>query len=338
MNKGLIKSIKKMTAVILTVLMGVSVLTACRGKTDEKNLSLKKESGLQIVTTIFPEYDWVKRVLGDNPAKASLTLLVDQGVDLHSYQPSTEDILKISSCDLFIYVGGPSDQWVEDVLKDAANQDMVVINLLDLLGSQVKEEEEVEGMQVEEKEAGHENQDQPEYDEHVWLSLRRASVICDRIEEALVSLDPEHERVYKDNLAAYKESLHVLDQEYEDTVSHSRFKTLLFGDRFPFRYLVNDYGLDYYAAFAGCSAETEASFETITFLAGKLDELGLPAVITIDGGDGKVAETIVNNSKTGNQKILRMNSMQSASADDLDKTTYLSVMEENLKVLKEALN
>ena len=338
MKKGLVKSIKKTTAVILAVLMSMSVLTACRAKTDKNDLSPQKKSDLQIVTTIFPEYDWVKRILGDNPAKASLSLMVDQGVDLHSYQPSTEDILKISTCDLFIYVGGPSDQWVEDVLADTANQDMVVINLLDLLGSQVKEEEEVEGMQAEEEEAVHETQGQPEYDEHVWLSLRKASVICDRIEEALVSLDPKHERVYQDNLTAYKESLHALDQEYETVVSQSRFKTLLFGDRFPFRYLVNDYGLDYYAAFPGCSAETEASFETITFLAGKLDELGLPAVITIDGGDQKVAETIVRNSKTGNQKILRMDSMQSASTEDIEKTSYLSIMEKNLQVLKEALN
>ena len=338
MKKGLVKSIKKTTAVILAVLMSMSVLTACRAKTDKNDLSPQKKSDLQIVTTIFPEYDWVKRILGDNPAKASLSLMVDQGVDLHSYQPSTEDILKISTCDLFIYVGGPSDQWVEDVLADTANQDMVVINLLDLLGSQVKEEEEVEGMQAEEEEAVHETQGQPEYDEHVWLSLRKASVICDRIEEALVSLDPKHERVYQDNLTAYKESLHALDQEYETVVSQSRFKTLLFGDRFTFRYLVNDYGLDYYAAFPGCSAETEASFETITFLAGKLDELGLPAVITIDGGDQKVAETIVRNSKTGNQKILRMDSMQSASTEDIEKTSYLSIMEKNLQVLKEALN
>ena len=338
MKKGLVKSIKKTTAVILAVLMSMSVLTACRAKTDKNDLSPQKKSDLQIVTTIFPEYDWVKRILGDNPAKASLSLMVDQGVDLHSYQPSTEDILKISTCDLFIYVGGPSDQWVEDVLADTANQDMVVINLLDLLGSQVKEEEEVEGMQAEEEEAVHETQGQPEYDEHVWLSLRKASVICDKIEEALVSLDPEHERIYKDNLTAYKESLHALDQEYETVVSQSRFKTLLFGDRFPFRYLVNDYELDYYAAFPGCSAETEASFETITFLAGKLDELGLPAVITIDGGDQKVAETIVRNSKTGNQKILRMDSMQSSSTEDIEKTSYLSIMEENLQVLKEALN
>ena len=334
----MIKYIRKAVGLFLTVLLITGSLTACGSRTEKADQPDGKNSGLHIVTTIFPEYDWAKRILGDNPAKASLTLMADQGVDLHSYQPTTEDILKISSCDLFIYVGGPSDQWVEDVLTDAVNPDMVVINLMELLGSQVKEEEEVEGMQAEEENAGHETQDQPEYDEHVWLSLRSASVICDRIEEALVSLDPEHESIYKDNLAAYQESLKALDQDYEDTVSRSRFKTLLFGDRFPFRYLVNDYGLNYYAAFAGCSAETDASFETITFLAGKLDELGLPAVIIIDGGDGKVAGTIVNNSKTGNHKILRMDSIQSTGTTDLDKVSYLSVMEQNLKILEEALN
>lgn len=332
------KYIRKTTAVFLSILMITGCFTGCRSRTVRPDHTNEKKSGLQIVTTIFPEYDWVKRILGDNPAKASLTLMVDQGVDLHSYQPSTEDILKISTCDLFIYVGGPSDQWVEDVLKDAANPDMIVINLMELPGSQVKEEEEVEGMQAEKEDAGHETQGQPEYDEHVWLSLRNASVFCGKIEEALASLDQKHESLYKDNLTAYQESLKNLDQKYKDTISRSKFKTLLFGDRFPFRYLVNDYGLDYYAAFAGCSAETEASFETITFLSGKLDELGLPAVITIDGGDGKVARTIVDNSKTGGQKILQMDSMQSTGTTDKDKVSYLSVMKQNLKVLKEALN
>ena len=338
MKKKLVRSLKKTFVFLLAILMSTGVLTACRSKTDKSSLPSQKETGLQIVTSIYPEYDWVKQILGDNPAKASLTLLLDQGVDLHSYQPSTEDILKISSCDLFIYVGGTSDQWVEDVLTDAVNQDMVVINLLDLLGDQVKEEETVEGMQAEAHEGGQKNHDQEEYDEHVWLSLRKAALICDRIEEALASLDPEHEQVYKDNLTNYKASLNALDQEYAAAVSQSRFKTLLFGDRFPFRYLVNDYGLSYYAAFAGCSAETEASFETIAFLAGKLDELGLPAVITIDGGDQKVAETIVKTSKSSDQRILRMDSMQSAGADSMDKTSYLSIMEKNLQVLKEALN
>ena len=210
-------------------------------------------------------------------------MLLDNGVDLHSYQPTADDIIKISDCDLFIYVGGESDGWVEDALKEATNKDMRVINLLDVLGERVKEEEVVEGMEAEEEES--------------------------------------------------------LDGEYQAVVDNAVRKTVLFGDRFPFRYLVDDYGLSYYAAFAGCSAETEASFETISFLAGRVDELGLPCVLTIEGAQHKIAETIVQNSAAKNQSILTLDSMQSTtSADAANGTTYLSVMESNLDVLKQALN
>ena len=326
---------------VLFLLIGS--ISACRSGSSGSGQTSDSKAGLHIVVSIFPEYDWVKNILGDNPSGAEVTLMTDKGVDLHSYQPSSEDILKISSCDLFIYVGGPSDQWVDDVLKEAVNKDMVVINLFDVLGNQVREEELVEGMQPEEEADLHRDEEGPgeetvQYDEHVWLSLRNAALVCDKIEEALSSLDPGSKDVYQKNLTAYKEKLQALDSEYTDTIAKAPLKTLLFGDRFPFRYMVNDYGLSYYAAFAGCSAETEASFETIAFLAGKLDELSLPAVITIDGSDRKIAETIIQSSKTGGQKILTMHSMQSAvSGDEKKGISYLSLMKDNLKVLKEAL-
>ena len=256
----------------------------------------KSADSLQIFTTIFPEYDWVKQILGDNPADAQGTMLLDNGVDLHSYQPTAEDILKISTCDLFIYVGGESDEWVEDALQEATNKDMVVINLLDVLGDKVKEEELVEGMEGEEEDEEGDDEE-PEYDEQS-----------------------------------------ALDTKYENAVSNGSVNTLLFGDRFPFRYLVDDYGLDYFAAFVGCSAETEASFETIIFLAQKVNELSLPCIMTIEGTDHKIAETIVQNTETKDQKILTIDSMQSTTARDVQNgTTYLSLMESNLEVLKEAL-
>ncbi len=346
---------KRILTVITAILMA-GILSACSSSAAAQKPQNDKMS---IVATIFPEYDWVMNILGDNPAGAEVTMLLDNGVDLHSYQPTAEDIMKISECDMFIYVGGESDEWVEDALKEAVNKDMVVVNLLDVLGDKVKEEEVVEGMQEEEhehehedgEEAEHEHEDteeeeheheheegETEYDEHVWLSLRNTAVLTDHIAQKLCAIDEKNAKSYEKNAADYSAKLDALDKEYSEAVEGAGVKTVLFGDRFPFRYLVDDYGLDYYAAFVGCSAETEASFETITFLAQKVDELSLPAVMTIEGDDHKIAQTIVSNTKSKDQKILTMDSMQSTTSKDVaNGANYLSVMEDNLAVLKEAL-
>ena len=331
---------------------------------------------LQVVATIFPEYDWVREILGDQADNVDLTLLLGNGTDMHSFQPTMADILKVSTCDVFIYVGGESDSWVADVLKGAGNPDRKAINLMEVLGDQVKEEEVVEGMQDEDghthveadaadahdsdadsdkertesevtEDSSHDSEghshdegtdDDLEYDEHVWLSLKNASLFCDTIASTLADADPEHAQLYQQNAAAYEEKLAALDQDYQTTVEKSQSKTLLFADRFPFRYLTDDYNLTYYAAFTGCSAETDASFETITFLAGKLDELKLPVVLTIENSDQKVAKAVIENTNTKDQKILTLNSMQSVTAQDVEEgTTYLSIMENNLQILKEAL-
>ena len=319
---------KKITALLLALLMLAGVLAGC-GKQNDTN----KTDKLSIVTTIFPEYDWVREILGDKADSAEITMLLDNGVDLHSYQPTADDIIKLSDCDLFVYVGGESDGWVEGALKSAANKDRKVINLLEILGDSVKEEETVEGMQEEEEDHG-----EKEYDEHVWLSLKNAKTLVDAISAALQELDPDNKDTYAANADAYGQKLSALDAEYQKAVSAGTYKTLLFGDRFPFRYLVDDYGLSYYAAFAGCSAESEASFETISFLARKVDEGKLPCVLTIEGKNHKIAETVVQNTAGKNQKILTMDSMQSTTSQDVaGGTTYLSLMAKNLDVLKEAL-
>ena len=322
---------KKTLTIFLVLLMMAGCLSACGAP--------GKSSGgkLNVVVTIFPEYDWVKNILGDEAENAEITWLLDKGVDLHSYQPTAEDMMKISDCDVFIYVGGESDEWVEDALKSAGNKDRIDVNLMALLGSELKEEELVEGMEAEEEEES-EEEEGPEYDEHVWLSLRNAKILVSGISDALRKADPGHAEAYLKNTEAYLRKLDELDQAYRDAVSAAPCKTLLFGDRFPFRYLTDDYGLDYYAAFVGCSAETEASFATITFLAEKTDELALPAVMTIESSDQKIAKTIVESTKTGNQKLLTMDSLQSVTAESAAKgESYLSVMENNLAVLKEAL-
>ena len=340
---------KKITALLLALFVLVGALAGC-GKQNDTN----KTDKLSIVTTIFPEYDWVREILGDKADNAEITMLLDNGVDLHSYQPTADDIVKISDCDLFIYVGGESDGWVEDALRNAANRNMKVINLLEVLGDSVKTEEIVEGMQEEEHEhedahahddaEEHEHEDAEEHeheeeaDEHVWLSLKNAKMLVRVISKALQELDPDNKDSYAANADAYVKKLSALDAEYQAAVDAASNKTILFGDRFPFRYLVDDYGLRYYAAFVGCSAETEAGFETISFLAKRVDEWKLPCVLTIEGAQHKIAETVVRNTTAKNQRVLTMDSMQSTTSKDVKNgTTYLSVMEKNLSVLKEAL-
>ena len=324
------KKMKKTIFLILILILAFGGLTACgatKTKAGEKT---------HIVVTIAPVYDWVMNVLGDNPGGADVTLLLDKGVDLHSFQPSAADIMKVSSCDLFIYVGGESDVWVDDVLKEAVNKEMTVINLLEDLGDKAKEEELVEGMQGEEEED--EEEEGPEYDEHVWLSLSNAELFVKKIAEAMCALDPADSAYYKEKASAYTTELEALDGEYREAVKNAAVSTLLFGDRFPFRYLTDDYGLSYYAAFIGCSAETEASFETIAFLSKKVDELGLKSVMTIDGSDKKIAETIVKNTKSKDQKVLTLDSMQKLTSKDIKNGKhYISIMRDNLSVLKEAL-
>lgn len=502
---------KKYISILLAAVMAVGCLAGCGQKNSNEQADNTDDGKLKVVTTIFPEYDWVKEIAGDEISNIDLTMLLDNGVDLHSYQPTSEDILKISDCDLFVYVGGESDSWVDDALKNATNKDMQVINLLDDLKDSIKTEESMPGMQAEEghnhgyahfedsdvqdrtlsdwdgdwqsvypylqdgvldevmekkaesgektaeeyKEyyengyktdvsqitidaenntmcfvkngvaskatyeykgyqiydyesgsrgvryffeatsgdadapkyvqfsdhgiapgkaehfhiyAGNDGFDalseemenwptyypadmsgkeiaedmleheEKEYDEHVWLSLKNAQTLCKAIAEALETADPEHKDVYAANVDSYLEKLSSLDGQYQDAVANASQKTLLFGERFPFRYMVDDYGLKYYAAFAGCSAESEASFETISFLAKKVDELGLKNIMTIENSDQKIAKTIRDNTKDKNQEILSLDSMQSTTSEDVKNgTTYLSVMESNLDVLKKAM-
>lgn len=320
----------------LALLAGaLSVFCGCDGNGNDGKLS--------VVTTIFPIYDWAREIIGEENKNVDLTLLLDNGVDLHNYQPSADDIVKVASCDVFIHVGGHSDEWVADVLAQATNEDMVVINLIAVLGDAVKEEEIVDGMEHEHEEGeehDHEHNDGAhanENDEHVWLSLRNAKAACRKIAEALCAIDSENAESYAANVKDYCDELDALDNEYKTATEAASTRTLLFGDRFPFRYLTDDYGLEYYAAFSGCSAESEASFETIAFLAGKMDELNLTSVIIIEGSDGSIAQTIINTTAAKNARVLTLNSMQTTTlADAKNGVTYLSIMEANLVVLQEA--
>lgn len=320
---------KKITAVLLSLILMISALTGCGG-------AQNNHADIKVVATVFPIYDWVREIVKDD-VDIKLDMLLDNGADLHSYQPSATDIMDISDCDVFIYVGGESDKWVSDVIAQAKNKDMIVLDLLDILGDKAKEEEVKEGMQNEE-EKDKNDKDETEYDEHVWLSLKNASLFVAEIADALGKKDAQHADAFKTNAAAYTDKLTALDKQYQSAADSAKTKTLLFGDRFPFRYLTDDYKLDYYAAFSGCSAETEASFETIVFLADKVDELGLKAIMQIESSDGSIAKTIRDNTKSKDQEILTLDSMQSVTQKQLsDGETYLNIMQNNLEVLKKAL-
>lgn len=479
----------------------------------EQDAALNSKS-FSIVCTIFPEYDWVKEILGNHADNVELTYLLDNGVDLHSYQPTADDMMKISTCDLFIYVGGESDEWVEDALADATNKDMKVINLMDVLGDSAKVEELKEGMQEDEHEHNTDFEDadvkdralsewngswqstypllldgslddvwkhkaeedetmsaddykvkyttayetdiitininapeieyitadetfhaeydykgfyirkkddgskqvrykfekksgddkaaqyivfsdhniepsepehfhlysgndgfdtlveesthfptyypaelsaediveemtggedhnheegEEEYDEHVWLSLKNAKVFCTEIENNIAAIDPTNTLDYKANLDTYTTRLNELDNKFQDLVDSASNKTLIFGDRFPFRYFVDDYGLDYYAAFIGCSAETEASFKTIAFLSNKVLELNCKTIFTLENSDKSIAETIIKTSGS-NVDIAELNSLQSVSKDDITNgASYISLMQKNYDVLASVL-
>lgn len=314
------------------LIIGILALTGC-GSTKEQEVT-EKESEKKIICTTFPQYDWVRAILGEDNENFSVSLLLENGGDLHNYQPTAGDMIRISDCDLFISVGGESDAWVEDAIKESMNKNQKTLKLMDLLGENLKEEEHIEGME-EEHEEEHE---ETEYDEHVWLSLSNAQIMVEKIAEVIATMDTNHAEQYQENAKAYCNQLEDLNKCYEEVVSQSAQKVLLFGDRFPFRYLVDDYGISYYAAFEGCSAETEASFETVAFLSEKIEAYNLSFVLVLENSDKKVADAIIANTDTKNQKTLVINSLQSVTKDEINQgRTYISTMEENLEIIKQAL-
>ncbi len=297
---------------------------------------------LQIVCTIFPEYDWVRRIVGDIE-DVNVSLLVKDGTDLHSYQPSVRDIAQIAQADLFCYVGGTSDDWVTDVLETAGNDSVTVVSMLE--AADAAEEMIVAGMQEEEHhhhnhaESEEHAHEAAELDEHVWLSLRRAQLGCLAICDALCELDEAHAEAYRTNCDAYLAELQELDARYTELFAQQTVRdTILVADRFPFRYLAEDYGLTYYAAFPGCSSETGASFETIVFLAEQVRQKQLPCVIVTENSDNALANTILESAESKGE-ILTMYAMQSVTKQQLrEGISYLGQMEQNLKTLLKALS
>lgn len=364
---------KKRTGMIIcllfTVILALQGVTAYAAQVREEMRDKKNKDGkIKIVCMIFPQYDWLREVIGEKIENYDIKLLLDNGSELHSYQPTVEDMAEISSSDFFFYVGGESDAWVKDALKSAKNPNLKAVSLLEMLEDYAKVEEEIEGAmehkhehgdtdyeeEVEnistvdiyqedsehelEVEAEHEHGE--EYDEHMWLSLKNAEVAVERVSQIISELDTENAFIYQKNSEQYKQKLQSLDMQYENTVENAKRKIILFGDRFPFRYLADDYGLTYYAAFEGCSAETGVSFETIIFLAGKMDEEKLPVIFTLENANKQLAQVIVENTNEKNQEILTLHSMQSVIKRQINQEgfSYLGLMQENLNVLNKALN
>ncbi|MBQ0051224.1 MAG: zinc ABC transporter substrate-binding protein [Treponema sp.] len=304
--------------------------------------SASSKSKINVVATIFPFYDWTKNISAGSE-KINLELLVKNGVDLHSFQPSAGDIIKISSCDVLIYVGGESDSWVDDVLKNPVNKNQKVIKLMEVLSDSVKEEEIVEGMVVTTDSTTEETgsiteDDEIEYDEHVWLSLVNAKICCEKIAEVLATLDENEKSIFEKNLSDYTAQIDGVWKSLfsAENISENQ-NAIIICDRFPFRYMVDELGIKYFAAFAGCSAETEASFETIAFLSGKVQELGLNRVYVTESSDKKIARTVIKNAGlTENEcKIIVLNSMQNVTmAQAQNGISYIEIMKKNFEELK----
>ncbi len=353
---------KKLTLLALT-LSTAAILTACNTSSAAPELEVTDTSNskLSIVATSFHEYDWVNQIVGEDNDTFEVTLLMDTGVDLHSYEPSVEDISMITNADLYIFNGGLSQTWVYDLMEDDTN----VINVMSTLGDAVKNEVTVEGMQAgshaHEDEHDHDDHDHedehahdhdhaheeethtdeahaPHEDEHVWLSLNNAMDVCQVIADEVSKLDQENADVYAKNAETYISSLEELDASFETAIKEAPRDTLLFTDRFPFLYMMNDYEVEYFAAFQGCSAETEATFETIAFLSDKINELDINNLLIIDNGLVELANTVKNNSDNKDCEILTLHSMQSVSTEEISNgTSYYDIMSSNLETLKLAL-
>ena len=338
MKHRYLKSIGIVLSLFLTLLSG------CTGPT-----TAEQDENVILCTT-FAAYDWVREILGDTDT-FTCRMLVDNGVDLHSYQPSAQDIMKIADCRMLVYVGGESDTWVSDALAESGNEDIVAISLLDLVGDRALNEVELEGVEGhhhhdhdnedhDHDEHGHEAEitdHDDHYDEHVWLSLKNAIVCTETLADAITKLDSCNSKKYAANAKAYTGKLEALDADYQTMRDTATQTTILIGDRFPFLYLAEDYDIHYFAAYSGCSADVEASVHTVTYLTEKLQEYKLPAIYVVDNGTDSLARTIAESADM-TPEILHLSSMQSVTKEDIQKgCTYLSYMEENLQMLKEGL-
>ncbi len=318
----------------MAVLLMALILTGCAGT------STADDGKLSVVCTNFPAFDFVMNIVGEDNENIKVTYLLEKGVDMHNYQASADAIAQIMKADLCVYVGGQSEEWVEDVLDNASAKEVCSVRFMDVV--ELKHEVIKEGMEHDHEHEGeheeHEHAETCTYDEHVWLSIKNAAKMTEAVRTALTVLDIDNAEIYHDNADKYIAELTALDLEYQALVESAKNKVIVVADRFPFLYLADDYGIDYYAAFPGCSAESEAGFETIAFLAEKVKEYRVPVVFQIETSNGSLVKTVINAAGNGNVKIGTLDSMQSVSKEKIaDGYSYIFAMENNLLALKEAL-
>jgi len=319
---------RRILYIALCFLLTVSTLTACEKKTAQR----KDNDKISIVATIFPPYDFARAIAGD---KAEITMLLPPGSETHSFEPTPQDIIKIQNCDVFIYIGGESDEWVKNVLNSMDISSMKIVTLTNCV--ELVEEVVTEGMQGEEEEHDEdkEGHEEHEYDEHVWTSPRNAKLIVQKISDVLCEVDTANASVYKQNTTDYSSKLDRLDSDFKAVAENAARKTIVFGDRFPFRYFADAYGLKYFAAFPGCSGETEASAKTVKFLIDKINAEKIPVVFHIELGNERMAAMI---SESTDAKVRTFHACHNLTKADFNAgKTYLDFMTANVETLKEAL-
>ena len=317
------KKISKILLVFVVAVFSIVSLTGCNKKQETQDK-------LTIVSTNFPGYDFARAITKDN-TNVKVKMLLKPGAESHTFEPTPEDIKTIKNSDIFIYVGGDSDEWVDDILSDIDTDKTKIIKLIDLVDA--KEEVTTEGMESDEEE---ESEEEAELDEHVWTSPKNAIEIINKLKKEIINIDSDEKSNLESNANNYVNKLNDLDTEFKSIVKTAKRKEIIVGDRFPLRYFADEYGLSYYAAFPGCSEQTEASAKTISFLANKVKEDKIPVVLKIELSSGNIANTIA---KETNTKVLEFNSAHNISQSDFDAgTTYVDIMTKNAEVLKEALN
>ena len=330
MNK---KRIRLMSVLIASTIL----LFGCNNKQEIQG----EADGLNIITSVFAPYDFTRQVVGEH---ANVTMLLPPATESHSYEPSPQDIVNLQNCDIFIYGGGESDAWVDSILDSIDHEGMTIIKMLDCV--ELVEEEIVEGMEHGHEDEGHgddehheddhEHEEEIEYDEHVWTSPKNAIKIVKAIEKAVITKDINNKTTYEENTTTYVQELEELDAAFEEVVSNSKRQEVIFADRFPLRYFVEEYGISYYAAFPGCSTDTEPSAATVAFLIDKVKEDEIPVVFHIELSNEKMADTICE--ATGAKKLL-FNACHNITKEDFEKgITYLEIMKANVETIKEALN
>lgn len=318
---------KKLFSLLLVAIL-LFCLSSCA-------ISQKSKGKINIISSVFASYDFAKQ-LSAGVEDVEVDLLITPGTEPHSYEPSVQDMAKIKECDLFIYLGGESDEWVSSLLDTFEDDEVRTLKMIDCV--ELLEEETIEGMQSghhehHEDEHEHEHEAEGEIDEHVWTSPVNAISICEKIKDALCEIDNEHADAYNMNFKNYKAQLAELDGDFRSTFSTEQ--TLVIADRFPFRYLKEEYGFDYYAAFPGCSTENDPSAATIAFLENKIEELNSTAVFYTEFSSQKVADTLCE--ATGVKKLM-LHSCHNVSLDDFNSgKTYVDLMKQNLKNIQEAL-